>query len=72
MGLYIFYLFLVGIVYYILNLFSIAIIGTCGRDRDLVWLKLFGIILYYINRVGCFCLALYLAYESLDLLLRAH
>ena len=70
MGWYIFYLFLTGVFYYIVNLLTIAFVSACSQDRDLVWLKLTGIILYYVNKIGCICLALYWIYESLDLLLR--
>lgn len=70
MGWIIFYLFLTGVFYYVANIMISAMLFACSNDRDLVWYKLLFIILYYMNKVGCLCLALYLVYEGLDILLR--
>ena len=63
-------LFLVLATYYTLNFLSIAMINSCGTDKELVWIKLIFILLFYINRVFALCGILYCIYEIVDLLLR--
>ena len=45
-------------------------VSVCGQDRNLVWIKLIALLVYYANKAFIICVTLYCLYEVVDLLLR--
>ena len=63
-------LFVALLLYLIINFLSVIMVSVCGQDRNLVWIKLIALLVYYANKAFIICVTLYCLYEVVDLLLR--